>query len=121
MTSGAWTSLLWFIAILALIPATLWFLKRTPLGGAGSSGILRSVAVLPLSASQRIVTIEVGAGEERRWLVLGITPGSITTLHSMAPLADEAPPAPGMQAPPFAQLLGRLRGTTEPTDKTRDL
>ena len=105
------SSLLWFVAIIAMIPVALWFLKRTPLGGAGTTGILRSVAVLPLSTSQRIVTVEVGAGDERRWLVLGITPTTITTLHSMAPVADLAPPSHGLQPPPFAQLLGRLRGT----------
>ena len=111
------TSLLWFVAILALIPATLWFLKRTPLGGAGGAGVMRSIA------SQRIVTIEVGNGDERRWLVLGITPSSITTLHSMAPQAIAAtgaavPGAPGAIHPGFAQILGRLRKSAggEPTD-----
>jgi flagellar protein FliO/FliZ len=104
MGSSGLTSLLWFIAILAMIPVALWLLKRTPIGGAGSGG-LRSVAALPLSASQRIVTIEVGQGADRRWLVLGVTPGSITTLHTMAPQADmPAAPQPG-----FAQLLGRLQ------------
>ena len=110
MGSTGLTSLLWFIAILALIPAALWLLKRTPaggmLGGAGA-GPMRSVAVLPLSASQRLVTVEVGQGESRRWLVLGITPGSITTLHTMEPVESLAPPAAG-GTPAFAQLLARL-------------
>ena len=114
MTSNGLSSLLWFVAILALIPATLWFLKRTPLGGAGGAGVMKSIASLPLSTSQRIVTIEVGSGDERRWLVLGITPTSITTLHSMAPQSGEpagaaAPGAPGDVHPGFAQILGRLR------------
>jgi flagellar protein FliO/FliZ len=105
------SSLLWFIAILALIPATLWFLKRTPLGGTGAAGTMKSIASLPLSASQRIVTVEVGSGEERRWLVLGITPSSITTLHTMAAQAVEASPpgAAGEAHPAFAQILGRFR------------
>ena len=85
MTSQGFTSLLWFLAILALIPLALWLLKRTPMGGAAGQGVLRSVAALPLSTSQRIVTVEVGRGEARRWLVLGVTPQSITTLHTMAP------------------------------------
>ena len=113
MMSNGLGSLLWFIAIVALIPASLWFLKRTPLGGAGGAGVLKSVAALPLSTSQRIVTVEVGSGEERRWLVLGVTPSSITTLHTMAPQAVSAAafPAPGATAAPaFAQLLARLRG-----------
>ena len=63
MAMNGLTSLLWFIAIVALIPLALWLLKRTPMGGAGGQGVMRSVAALPLSASQRIVTVEVGQGE----------------------------------------------------------
>ena len=107
MNSSLMSSLLWFVAILALIPAALWLLKRTPAGGAGSNALMKSVAVLPLSASQRIVTVEVGAGEERRWLVLGVTPSSITTLHSMAPVEGAAAPA-APAGPAFAGLLAKL-------------
>ena len=103
------SSALWFCAIVALIPVTLWFLKRTPLGGAGGAGVMKSVAMLPISTSQRIVTIEVGSGEERRWLVLGVTPGSITTLHTMAPQEAALPAASGQVHPAFAQILGRFR------------
>ena len=109
------SSVLWFCAIVALIPITLWFLKRTPLGGGGAAGVMRSVAMLPLSTSQRIVTIEIGQGDERRWLVLGITPSSITTLHTMAPQADLAtPPAAAPMHPAFAQMLKRFRRDGEP-------
>ena len=116
MISQGLTSLLWFVAILALIPVALWLLKRTPMGGGSGGGVLKSVAALPLSPSQRIVTIEVGQGESRRWLVLGVTPQSITTLHAMEPQSTTSPAAPGapMDAglrtpPPFAALLARLR------------
>ncbi len=110
MTAGsAFTSLLWFIAILALIPAALWLLKRTPAGGAAAQGSMRTVAVLSLSPSQRLVTVEVGRGDTRKWLVLGVTGQQITTLHEMAPqeepLAMAAPVAPS-----FAQLLARFKG-----------
>ena len=107
MGQGGLTSLLWFIAILALIPAALWLLKRTPVGGAGSANLMKSVAALPLSASQRIVTIEVGQGESRRWLVLGVTPSSITTLHTMEPVEGAAPATPA--GPAFAGLLAKLQ------------
>jgi flagellar protein FliO/FliZ len=112
MTSAGWSSLLWFAAIVALIPVALWLLKRTPLGafgGASGQQQLRSVAQLPLSPSQRIVTIEVGQGESRRWLVLGVTPHSISTLHTMEPQPDLPPLAAAPALPAFAQLLGRLR------------
>jgi flagellar protein FliO/FliZ len=108
MPSGL-SSLLWFCAIVAAIPVTLWFLKRTPLGGAGGAGVMKSVAMLPLSTSQRIVTVEVGSGDERRWLVLGVTPGSITTLHTMAPQDVATAPGAVPVHPAFAQILGRFR------------
>ena len=107
--SAGLSSLLWFAAIVALIPATLWFLKRTPLGGAGGQGVLKSIAALPLSTSQRIVAVEVGSGDDRRWLVLGVTPSSITTLHSMPPQPIEARPGTGEVHPAFAQIFARLR------------
>jgi flagellar protein FliO/FliZ len=108
MSAGsAFTSLLWFIAILALIPAALWLLKRTPAGGAAMQGSMRTVAVLPLSPSQRIVTVEVGRGEARRWLVLGVTGQQITTLHEMAPQEEAAAASP--VATPFAQMLARFK------------
>jgi flagellar protein FliO/FliZ len=107
--------LLWFAAIVVAIPLVLWLLKRTPLGGAGAADVMRSVASLPLSTSQRILTIEVGQGEQRRWLVVGVTPHSITTLHTMdAPPSNAshgATPIPGGgAAASFTQLLGRLQG-----------
>jgi flagellar protein FliO/FliZ len=106
------TSLLWFLAIIVLIPVALWLLKRTPLGGggfgatAGPAG-LRAVDTLSLSPTQRIITIEVGHGEQRQWLVLGVTAQNISTLHSMAPQSDALSAA--APAPAFAQLLSRLR------------
>jgi flagellar protein FliO/FliZ len=109
MTTSSWlSSLLWFVAIIAAIPLALWLLKRTPMGGTAGQGVVRVVAALPLSTSQRVVTVEVGEGEARRWLVLGVTPGSITTLHTMEPQAD-APASATPPMPAFAQLLGKLR------------
>ena len=115
MTPGL-SSLFWFFAVIALIPLVLWFVKRTPVGRASGTGAMRSVSVLPLSASQRIVTVEVGRGESRCWLVLGVTGQSISTLHTMAPQDEQAAQPPGMAATTgaagttFGQLLQRLQG-----------
>jgi flagellar protein FliO/FliZ len=111
MMQANWTSLLWFVAIVAAIPLVLWLLKRTPLGGgvSGVPGVPRAVAVMPISAQQRLVTVEVGQGDERLWLVLGVTPQGIRTLHTMS--AQTEPPA-SVPPPPsaaFAQLLSRMR------------
>jgi flagellar protein FliO/FliZ len=106
------SSLLWFIAILALIPLALWLFKRSPagarFGGGAGQGAMRTVSSLSLSPNQRVVTVEVGQGEERRWLVLGVTASSISTLHSLTPQGD-APVAAHGAAPAFAQLLAGLR------------
>lgn len=118
MGSTGWGySLAWFALIVAAIPAALWLLRRTPLvAGAGHAraGVPHTVAVMPLSPQQRLVTVEVGTGESRQWLVLGVTPQGIRTLHTMAALGPAAPGpdtgAGGGAQHPFAQLLGRVRG-----------
>jgi flagellar protein FliO/FliZ len=92
MTDSALTPLLSFALVIVLIPVALWLLKRTPMGGAAQGHGMKTIGALPLSASQRVVTVEVGHGAERRWLVLGVTPQSITTLHTMTP--REEPHAP---------------------------
>ncbi|WP_284617090.1 flagellar biosynthetic protein FliO [Aquabacterium humicola] len=97
-----------FVAVLVLIPVALWLLKRTPIGAAASQGPMKLVAALPLGPNQKLLTVEVGSGDERRWLVLGVTPGGINALHTMAPQAEL--PAAGQAALPFAQLLSRARG-----------
>jgi flagellar protein FliO/FliZ len=107
MTPG-YGSLLGFAAVIALIPLALWLLKRTPVGGAAAHGVLRVVAMLPISTNQRLLAVEVGSGEQRRWLVLGVSPAGIHTLHTMEPPAD-APAGAAVPAAPFAQWLSRLQ------------
>jgi flagellar protein FliO/FliZ len=139
------SSLLWFVAIIAAIPLLLWLVKRSPLGrlhglAAQGPGAMRTVSTLALSPSQRLVTVEVGHGRERRWLVLGVTPAAISTLHVLepgsaadrpaAPVPPEAhtggtaltqpmplPPEtarPSAAVLPFSHWLARLRGETSP-------
>jgi flagellar protein FliO/FliZ len=108
------------VGIVALIPLALWLLKRTPLGGGGSgpAGAPRTVAVLPLSPQQRVVTVEVGQGDDRRWLVLGVSPHGISTLHTLPAQAEAAAAAP--PATPFAQLMSKLGAGTGATARGGD-
>ena len=103
MSSGI-TSVIAFVGIVALIPLALWLLKRTPIGGGAAHGVMRTVAMLPISANQRLLTVEVGSGDDRKWLVLGVSATNIQTLHTMAP---QALPEATAGAGPFAQLLAR--------------
>ena len=101
---------LWFLAILCLIPLVLWLLKRTPMGGSSSTGVMRLVAQLAVAPNQRLLTVEVGQGEDKRWLVLGVTGQQITTLHVMPP-QEQGAAADAASHASFAQMLGaRLRG-----------
>ena len=124
MTSTALSSALWFIAILVMIPLALWLFKRSPAGArfsnAAALGVMRQVATLPLSTNQRVVTVEVGEGDSRRWLILGVTPQNINMLYTVAPPANTQPAAAAAPAtasasasasasPKFADLLRRLR------------
>jgi flagellar protein FliO/FliZ len=103
-------SLLWFVVILVAIPVVLWLVRRTPYGaamGGVAQGVTRPIASMPIGPQQRIVTIEVGQGEERRWLVLGVTAQAITPLHTLSPQGD--PPAAAAAEAPFAALFKKVR------------
>lgn len=112
------TSLLWFVAVLAAIPVVLWLLRQSPLGrlhglrpGAPECP-MRTLASHALSPNQKVVTVEVGLGLERRWLVLGVTPSSISTLHQFAPAVAPAT-APATAAAPWLHPHG-LHATAMP-------
>ncbi len=105
----SWMSLLWFVLIVALIPAALWLFKRSGMAGAMARSQalgLRQVGTLGLGPQQRIVAVELGEGEARRWLLLGVTPQQVNTLHvldqwpgtSAGPSSGQ-PPKGGMGGP----------------------
>lgn len=100
--------ILWFVAILAMIPLALWLLKRTPMGGGSANGVMRIVATLPLSPNQRLVTVEVGQGDDRRWLVLGVTSQQITCLHTMPPQGEPPAGAMAQHNAAFTKSLSRF-------------
>ena len=102
--SGA--AILQMLLGLTLIIALLFFgayLLRKLNGGRsfGSCGPLRVVGGLMISARERIVLVEVGDS----WLVVGIVPGQIKTLHTLP--KGELPLA-GTGEKPFAQWLKQV-------------
>ena len=82
-------SVVFFIALLALVPWALrWVKKRNgTLASHGAGSASRVVSALGVGPTQRVVTVEVGPPEARVWLVLGVTAQSVTPLHTS--------PAPG--------------------------
>lgn len=108
MTGASWTGLLWFVVVLALIPLALWLLKRSGMAGGlrarPQHGLPQVVGTLAVGAQQRVVTVEVGEGASRRWLVLGVTPQQVNMLHTLEQPPVVAPAEPALPVP-FAQAL----------------
>ncbi len=95
------------VLILAAFIGLAWLLRRAS-GGHGSAGggPMRIVGGLSLGSRERIVLVEV----EDTWLVVGIAPGQVRTLHAMPRSASPTGPNAG---PPFAHWLRRFRERTE--------
>ena len=80
------------VVLLIVMMGIAWALQRyrrhLP-GVARTRGpALQVMNSLSLGPQQRVVTVQVGQGDERVCLVLGVAPGGITALHQM-PLAPE--------------------------------
>ena len=91
---------------LALIIAVLflgaYFLRKLNGGRSfGNTGPLKVVGGLMISARERIVLVEVGDS----WIVIGIVPGQIKTLHTL-PKGELAATSTGDR--PFGQWLKQM-------------
>ncbi|MEI8326970.1 MAG: flagellar biosynthetic protein FliO [Betaproteobacteria bacterium] len=82
----ALVSVVVFVVLLAMLPLALKRITQHRLRGTDAAvASSRLVSVLALGTQQRVVTVEVGPQGERTWLVLGVTPQSMTLLHTMVP------------------------------------
>lgn len=112
------TPLLWLMLVLVSIPAALWLLRRSGYAGLSPRAVPGSVRVVSqsvLSPQHRLVTVEVGEGAERCWLVLGMTGQQISVLHRLVPPPSEVTPArdtaalPSIAGTSFGYLLTQWR------------
>jgi flagellar protein FliO/FliZ len=88
-------------AILALLAAGAWFLRRyTPLRT--GEGTIKVISGLALGARERMVLVEVG--EVR--LLVGIAPGRLQTLHVFEASSGAGPLAPPRVVKPKPQERG---------------
>ena len=94
--------LMWLTLIIGILFFGAYFLRKLNGGRSfGNSGPLRIVGGLMIGARERIVLVEVGDS----WLVVGIVPGQIKTLHTLA--KGELPATPGGDRP-FGQWLKHI-------------
>ena len=101
--SGAiWQMLIGLALIVGILFAGAYLLRKLNGGRSfGNAGPLRVVGGLLLSTRERIVLVEVGD----TWIVVGIVPGQIKTLHTLP--KGELPVAKSGEKP-FAQWLKQI-------------
>lgn len=92
------------LAVLVVMVASLWILKRlsAPRGEAG--GLMRVIAGTAVGARERVVVLEIGT----TWLVLGVAPGRVTALAEL-PRTDLPTDTAGPKSD-FAQRLRQMVG-----------
>jgi flagellar biogenesis protein FliO len=95
MPGAGWSVLASFLLVLAAIPVVLWLGKRSglldrlagrtpdPAGTGAPAASMRVLASLPVSASQRLLTVQVRTGEGVQHLVIGVSPGQISALATL--------------------------------------
>ncbi|OZI22352.1 flagellar biosynthetic protein FliO [Bordetella genomosp. 7] len=94
--SGVLRVVLGLLLVLAAILLSAWLARRAGLAGRTQGGPLRQVASLTLGPRQSVALLQV----EDTWLVVGVTPNQISTLHTL----------PAGALPPAANELGAFAG-----------
>lgn len=105
VTAGSMVQTLFsLLFVIALLVGTVWLIRKMSAGRGFGQGGLKTLGGLSLGPRERIVLVEIGD----TWLVIGIVPGQIRTLHRMpkgelptemvSPLSDH----------PFAQKLKQM-------------
>lgn len=75
-TSNVGQLVLGFAAVISLLFASLWLLKRLSAPRGQAAGLLRVIAGTAVGPRERVVIVEVAG----TWLVLGVAPGQVSTL-----------------------------------------
>lgn len=67
------------LLVLAMIAAAAWLLKRFALNPGTATGTIKVIAGTAVGQRERVVLVEISG----TWLVLGVAPGQVRTLHTM--------------------------------------
>jgi flagellar protein FliO/FliZ len=101
--AGIVQALFGLVVVIGLVFACAWLARRFGLQQPKSSGLLKVVSSAALGQKERVVVVEIG----ETWLVLGVAPGSVRTLHTL-PAGSMPAPASGM---PFSASLAHTLRT----------
>ena len=94
------------LMVLACIIAVAWLLKRMNIAQQGSGNLLKVIGSVSIGQRERVVLIEVND----TWLLVGVGPGQIRTLHTLEKAEDwqSGSPAPAAPDNKFASLLSSI-------------
>ncbi|MBO9515990.1 MAG: flagellar biosynthetic protein FliO [Variovorax sp.] len=104
------------VAVLGLIFLCAWLARRFGLQRFGGGHVVKVVSSSNVGQRERVVVVEVGG----TWLVLGVTPTQVNTLHTLpaqaVPQAPAAAPVAALKPIDlFAQKLREsITGTSRP-------
>lgn len=90
--------------IVGLLVASAWFARKMAGGKGFGQGGLKVVGGVALGPRERIVLVETGD----TWLVIGIVPGQIRTLHTLPKGSIATADDQTVADRPFAQWLKQL-------------
>jgi flagellar protein FliO/FliZ len=94
------------LLILGLLFGTAWLARKLSGGKGFGQGGMKIIGGVALGPRERIVLVEIGES----WLVIGIVPGQIRTLHQLPKGSDMAlEPTSGAAEAPFAQWLKAIK------------
>jgi flagellar protein FliO/FliZ len=107
------------LLVLAAIVLVAWLLKRMNVAQQGSGNLLKVVGGVAIGQRERVVLVEV----KDTWLVVGVGPGQIRTLHTLQKPLDSGQHEEASTTQParskFADLLAAVLHH-QPSDRKHD-
>ncbi len=109
VSSGSILQILFsLLLVLAAVVLVAWLLKRMNITQQGSGHLLRVIGGVSIGQRERIVLVEI----KDTWLVVGVGPGQIRTLHTLPKAENSTPDFLPPETPPagskFANLLSSI-------------
>ena len=92
------------LMVLACIIAVAWLLKRMNLAQHSNGNLLKVIGSVAIGQRERVVLVEV----DDTWLLIGVGPGQIRTLHTLAKMENLQQDAPAVPDNKFASMLSSI-------------